>query len=254
MCIPVGVTVQPVRSIIFSAVDHKTVAGHLSDCASKVLTQAVVEQLGIAPCRSSSRLEFLACPVTLTDRSLHQSCFVPSITFAAQLNTQASMIQRTTLLLCWGMLIDSAGVNQIFTSRTCRWDTSSCLAAAAVLVQTHPLTHICLMQATMLSLVSPEVMPPSDPTQGFPPAALQPLLSWFRHTLQQQPIALHNQVQDVDELDAPANGLETVTEQLQAVVTAKEGTAEQLQTVFVALCRAHGLLVRSVRCALHWVM
>ena len=113
VCIPVGVPVQPVHLIIFSAVDHKTIAGHLSDCASKVLTQAVVDHLGIAHYRSSSRLEFLACPSTLTDRSLHQSCFVPSITSAAQLNTQASMVQRTPLLLCWGMLIDSAGVNQI---------------------------------------------------------------------------------------------------------------------------------------------
>ncbi len=103
----------------------------------------------------------------------------------------------------------------------------------------------------MLSLAKPEVMPSLHASKGITPPALQPLMSWFRHTFQQLPPALRQTSQgDGDEFAGPANGVETVVEQLQAVALAKQGAAEQLQTLFVALCRAQGLLVRSVRCVL----
>ncbi len=101
----------------------------------------------------------------------------------------------------------------------------------------------------MLSLVPPEVVPPSDTCKGVNPLALQPLLSWFQHTFQQLPPALPHSP-DEDDFAGKADGLDSVTEQLQAVAVAKQGTAEQLQALFASLCRAQALLVRSVRCEL----
>ncbi len=108
---------------------------------------------------------------------------------------------------------------------------------------------VLALQATMLSLVPPEVIPPSDTCKGVSPSALQPLLSWFQHTFQQLPPALP-QSPDEDDFAGKADGLDSVTEQLQAVAAAKQGSAEQLQALFVSLCRAQALLVRSVRCEL----
>ncbi|KAL0038560.1 hypothetical protein WJX77_010735 [Trebouxia sp. C0004] len=103
-----------------------------------------------------------------------------------------------------------------------------------------------LLQVTMLSLVPPEVIPPSDTCKGVSPPALQPLLSWFQHTFQQLPPA-PPRGPDEDDFAGKAGGLDSVTEQLQAVAVAKQGSAEQLQALFVSLCRAQALLVRSVR-------
>ena len=105
------------------------------------------------------------------------------------------------------------------------------------------------LQATMLSLVPLEVMLPSDTCKGVSPPALQPLLSWFQHTFQQLPPAL-SQSPDEDAFAGRADGTDSVTEQLQAAAVAKQGSAEQLQVLFVSLCRAQALLVRSVRCDL----
>ena len=101
----------------------------------------------------------------------------------------------------------------------------------------------------MLSLVPPEIMLPSDTCKGVSPPALQPLLSWFQHTFQQLPPTLP-QSADEDDCAGKADGLDSITEQLQAVALAKQGAAEQLQVLFVSLCRAQALLVRSVRCEL----
>ncbi|KAA6419983.1 MAG: DNA repair complementing XP-C cells-like [Trebouxia sp. A1-2] len=103
-----------------------------------------------------------------------------------------------------------------------------------------------LLQATMLSLVPPEIMLPSDICKEVSPPALQPMLSWFQHTFQQLPPALP-QSPDEDDFAGKADGLDSVTAQLQAVAVAKQGTAKQLQALFVSLCRAQALLVRSVR-------
>ncbi|KAL0052801.1 hypothetical protein WJX82_007986 [Trebouxia sp. C0006] len=103
-----------------------------------------------------------------------------------------------------------------------------------------------LLQATMLSLVPPEIVPPSDTRKGVSPPALQPLLSWFQHTFQRLPPALPQSPEE-DDFAGKADGVDSVTEQLQAVAMAKQGTAEQLQALFVSLCRAQALLVRSVR-------
>lgn len=101
----------------------------------------------------------------------------------------------------------------------------------------------------MLSLVPPEIMLPSDICKEVSPPALQPMLSWFQHTFQQLPPALP-QSPDEDDFAGKADGLDSVTAQLQAVAVAKQGTAKQLQALFVSLCRAQALLVRSVRCEL----
>ena len=112
-----------------------------------------------------------------------------------------------------------------------------------------PAEVVLAVQATMLSLVPPEIVPPSDTRKGVSPPALQPLLSWFQHTFQQLPPALPQSPEEVD-FAGKADGVDSVTEQLQAVAMAKQGTAEQLQALFVSLCRAQALLVRSVRCDL----
>ena len=112
-----------------------------------------------------------------------------------------------------------------------------------------PAEVVLAVQATMLSLVPPEIVPPSDTRKGVSPPALQPLLSWFQHTFQQLPPAL-SQSPDEDAFAGRADGTDSVTEQLQAAAVAKQGSAEQLQVLFVSLCRAQALLVRSVRCDL----
>lgn len=99
----------------------------------------------------------------------------------------------------------------------------------------------------MLSLVHPDILPPSDPCKGLNPSALQPLLSWFQQSFQQLPPALPHTTNEGDELVGEANGVDSVIDQLQAAAACRQGTAEQLQSLFVALCRAQGLLVRSVR-------
>ena len=103
----------------------------------------------------------------------------------------------------------------------------------------------------MLSIDPPQVASEQPPSQGIASSALQPLISWFRQTFQQQASATQTAENDAsDEFAAPADGLQGVLEQLHAGVVAKQGTAEQLQALFVAACRAQGLLVRSVRCAM----
>ena len=99
-----------------------------------------------------------------------------------------------------------------------------------------------LMQATLLSLDSPEIASSANPAQGISASVLQPLLSWFDQTFQQQSRAPEDKSTAADdEFAAPAEGLPGVLEQLQAVLVAKQGTAEQLQALFVAVCRAQGL-------------
>ena len=103
----------------------------------------------------------------------------------------------------------------------------------------------------MLSLLNPTITAPlPDPSKGIPPTALQPLLSWFKQAFHQLPSSSGHQEEEAG-AGGQVNGVNGITEQLQAVASAMQGTAEQLQTLFVALCRAHGLLVRSVRCADH---
>lgn len=101
----------------------------------------------------------------------------------------------------------------------------------------------------MLSLVDPASLPAVDSANGLTPPALQPLLAWFHRTFQQTPGPAPASLPDDDALAGAASGVETVVEQLQEAAVARAGTAEQLQAMFVALCRGQGLLVRSVRCA-----
>lgn len=89
-----------------------------------------------------------------------------------------------------------------------------------------------------------------DTPSRLTPASLQPLLAWFHRTFHQLPGPAQASPSDDDALAGVANGVETVAEQLQAAAVARAGTVEQLQALFVALCRGLGLLVRSVRCAL----
>ncbi|KAL3141472.1 hypothetical protein ABBQ32_005034 [Trebouxia sp. C0010 RCD-2024] len=104
-----------------------------------------------------------------------------------------------------------------------------------------------LLQATMLSLVDPSTRPAMDTPSRLTPASLQPLLAWFHRTFHQLPGPAQASPSDDDALAGVANGVETVAEQLQAAAVARAGTVEQLQALFVALCRGLGLLVRSVR-------
>ena len=101
----------------------------------------------------------------------------------------------------------------------------------------------------MLSLADAAALPTVDSTKGVSSTALQPLLAWFHRTFQQLPGPSQASPADDDDLAGAASGVETVVEQLQGAAAARAGTAEQLQALFVALCRAQSLLVRSVRCA-----
>lgn len=101
----------------------------------------------------------------------------------------------------------------------------------------------------MLSLGNTAALLTVDSTKGVTPAALQPLLAWFHHTFQQLPGLFQASPADDDDLAGAANGVDSVVDQLQGAAAARAGTAEQLQALFVALCRAQSLLVRSVRCA-----
>ena len=104
----------------------------------------------------------------------------------------------------------------------------------------------------MLSLTDPATLPSIDSTGGVgvTPTALQPLLAWFHRTFQQLPGPFQaSHADDDSDLTGAASGVETVVKQLQGVAAARAGTAEELQALFVALCRAQSLLVRSVRCA-----
>ena len=94
------------------------------------------------------------------------------------------------------------------------------------------------------------ILPTVDKAKGITASALQPLIAWFSSTFQQLPGPAQAGPTDDDDLAAAANGVDSVTEQLQDAAGARQGTAEQLQALFVALCRAQGMLVRSVRCAL----
>ena len=100
----------------------------------------------------------------------------------------------------------------------------------------------------MLSLADAAALLTTDSIKEVTPTALQPLLAWFHCTFQQLPGPFPSSPADDDDLAGAANGLETVVEQLQGAAAARAGTAEQLQALFVALCRAQSLLVRSVRC------
>lgn len=102
-----------------------------------------------------------------------------------------------------------------------------------------------LLQATMLSLADPRALPPLHPSQGVSTSFLKPLMKWFRGAFHLIPVCpAPNEAEDVE---AAADGLTGVIDQLQAAAVAKQGSAEQLQVLFVTLCRAHGMLVRSVR-------
>lgn len=101
----------------------------------------------------------------------------------------------------------------------------------------------------MLSLADAVALLTVDSTKEVIPAALQPLLTWFHGTFQQLPGSSPSSPADDDDLAEAANGVDAVVEQLQGAAAARAGTAEQLQALFVALCRALSLLVRSVRCA-----
>ena len=101
----------------------------------------------------------------------------------------------------------------------------------------------------MLSLADAAALLTVDSTKGVTPTALQPLLAWFHRTFQQLPGPFQASPAHDGDLAGAANGVETVVEQLQGAAAARAGTAEQLQALFVALCQAQSLLVRSVRCA-----
>ena len=100
-----------------------------------------------------------------------------------------------------------------------------------------------LMQATLLSLDSPEIASSANPAQGISASVLQPLLSWFDQTFQQQSRAPEDKSTAADdEFAAPAEGLPGVLEQLQAAVVAKQGAAAGLVCGCVSSARAAGTL------------
>ena len=187
--------------------------------------------------------------------------------------------------------------------------------------QTHPpcatqngvLTLVSRMQALVLSMVDPAVLPAVEPGCGCAKEALAPLLAWFRGAMRELP-----PVEDAEDLDLvciflsycfpycvvnvhccisfwlvnslhslvscvcivrlnvdsayqlvleirtctaaqqsipppaqgklPAEGLPGAVERLHAAAAARAGTGEELAMLFVALLRALGLAVRSVRC------
>lgn len=110
-----------------------------------------------------------------------------------------------------------------------------------------------LLQATLLSLDSPQIASLSNPAQGISASALQPLLSWFNQTFQQQSkVPVDKSTATDEDFAAPAEGLHGVLEQLQAVLMSKQGTAEQLQALFVAVCRAQGLLGAGRNATASW--
>lgn len=104
----------------------------------------------------------------------------------------------------------------------------------------------------MLSLADPQMLPPLHPTKGLAPPTLKPLMLWFRTSFRLLPNIAHSDG-DTEDLTRPSDGLDILLEELQAAAMAKQGSAEQLQVLFVALCRAHGMLVRSVRWVTHAV-
>ena len=53
------------------------------------------------------------------------------------------------------------------------------------------------------------------------------------------------------EEEESAGGVEAVAERLHIIATAGEGAGEDLILLFVALLRAHGMLVRCVWCGAH---
>lgn len=99
----------------------------------------------------------------------------------------------------------------------------------------------------MLSLVDPKALPPLHPSKGVPPSTLKPLMHWFQSSFQLRPSSAQQVGAETEDLTVPSDGLAMLLEQLQAAAIAKQGSAEELQALFVTLCRAHGMLVRSVR-------
>lgn len=99
----------------------------------------------------------------------------------------------------------------------------------------------------MLSLADPKALPPLHPAKGVAPPSLKPLMLWFRNAFQLLPTSIAPNDCDTEDLTASSDGLVTLLDQLQSCAVARQGTAEQLQVLFVSLCRAHGMLARSVR-------
>lgn len=148
-------------------------------------------------------------------------------------------------------VVSSMGFVLSMWSRLCQ-DRSANPLASSTQIQppTFDANSCAFLQATMLSVTDPATLPSVDSTGGVTPTALQPLLAWFHRTFHQLPgPAQTSPADDDDDLTGAANGVETVVMQLQGAAAARAGTAEELQALFVALCRAQSLLVRSVRCA-----
>ena len=99
----------------------------------------------------------------------------------------------------------------------------------------------------MLSLVDPNALPPLHPSKGLPPSTLKPLMQWFQASFQLSPSSAQQVDAETEDLTVPSDGLATLLEQLQSAAIARQGSAEELQALFVTLCRAHGMLLRSVR-------
>lgn len=113
-----------------------------------------------------------------------------------------------------------------------------------------------LLQATMLSLAGDAPLP-VDPcgSPGTPIEALQPLAAWFRGEFRATPPATEEaELPDDLSMELPrrgrsgnAAGLPPLLARLQEAVEKREGTAEELAALFVALLRAAGCLTRLVR-------
>ncbi|KAK9823314.1 hypothetical protein WJX72_001861 [[Myrmecia] bisecta] len=116
-----------------------------------------------------------------------------------------------------------------------------------------------MLQALVLSLADPKLLPHNHPSHGVATDSLGPLAAWFRDTfkLLSTDEATKQAASNGDGPSTSAvsssnaslkvDGLEGLLERLRSVAMRRAGTAEELVTLLAALLRAHGLLVRTIR-------
>src|SRR5690242_13835127 len=110
----------------------------------------------------------------------------------------------------------------------------------------------------MLSLVPEGLLPMLHTDATADSGVLQPAVDWFMRyfklsalvipAVQPHPKSVTMQLGDVLGKAAPRScSVQLVTEKLLTAIETREGSEEELATLFVALLRSHGARTRSVR-------